>query len=144
MGLAPAPGPNPAPPRPSDLADATLHLTVEGLRAPRGTLRLCVWDSAEGFPECKPGVNARRIAVKAADETVELDIESLHSGSYGISIIHDENDNRRLDKALFGLPTEGVGFSNDASAPFGPPSFRRVRFDVAGDTAQTIRLKYYL
>ena len=24
---------------------------------------------------------------------------------------------------LFGAPTEGYGFSRDASAPFGPPSF---------------------
>ena len=142
MGMTPVPPQSASPP--NSVRDATLHLTLEGLRGARGTVRLCIWASDEGFPDCKSSASAMRVHAPATGERVELDVPNLAPGDYGVSVIHDENDNRELDKAIFGLPTEGVGFSNNASAPFGPPAFQRVQFHVAGETEQTIRLKYYL
>lgn len=138
LGTAPASPPN------SGGNTATLHVVLEGLRSAEGSVRLCIWSEGAGFPDCKSSGSVTRISARAAAETVKVDIAALPPGAYGISVIHDENDNRKLDKSFIGLPTEGVGFSNNASAPFGPPSYADVRFPVTGDTHETIRLRYYL
>jgi uncharacterized protein (DUF2141 family) len=45
-----------------------------------------------------------------------------------------------VDRNFIGLPTEGVGFSNNAPVPFSGPSFREAAFTYAGGE-QTISLK---
>ncbi|MGB3721747.1 MAG: DUF2141 domain-containing protein [Pacificimonas sp.] len=121
-----------------------LHLTLEGLRSAKGSVRICLWSDGDGFPDCASNAGVKRLAAVALGETVTLDVSGLKPGRYGVSVIHDENDNRRLDKSFIGLPTEGVGFSNNASAPFGPPKFGKVAFPVTAETSQTIKLRYYL
>ncbi len=123
---------------------ADLQLTLEGLRSTKGSVRLCLWTDGTGFPDCQKNQTVKRLETSVSATTVTLDVSGLRPGSYGISVIHDENDNHRLDKSFIGLPTEGVGFSNNASASFGPPKFRKVSFTVSGDTSQTIKMRYYL
>nr|WP_255536597.1 DUF2141 domain-containing protein [Pacificimonas pallii] len=124
-------------------AGPRLHLTLHGLRSSQGHVRVCLWSNGDGFPDCRKNSGVTRLAAPAA-ETVTVDVTDLPPGNYGISVIHDENDNRRLDKGFMGLPSEGVGFSNNASAPFGPPKYAKVRFALTGETEQVIRMKYYL
>lgn len=73
-----------------------------------------------------------------------IDITGLPPGDYAISAIHDENDNKKLDKSFIGMPTEGVAFSNNAKVSFGPPKFEKVRFHVEGETTQMMRMRYFL
>jgi uncharacterized protein (DUF2141 family) len=57
--------------------------------------------------------------------------------------MHDENNNGKLDVNFLGIPTEGVGASNDAKAMFGPPTFDAAKFVVAAPGAsRTIRIVY--
>ncbi|MEM7711519.1 MAG: DUF2141 domain-containing protein [Pseudomonadota bacterium] len=140
-----------------------LHLVLEGLRSTKGSLRVCLWSDGEGFPDCRKNTHVQRVNVAAdaamnglangvagtsgedgEERIVTLDLTDLPAGEYGISVIHDENDNRRLDKGFIGLPAEGVGFSNNAKATFGPPKFKKARFPVAGETAQRIKIRYFL
>ena len=83
------------------------------------------------------------LAAPAAPE-VRLVVEGLAPGSYAVSVIHDENGNRRLDKNFVGIPTEGVGFSHNPRVTFGPPAFARASFDATREATQTIRMKYFL
>ncbi len=39
--------------------------------------------------------------------------EGLQPGTYAVRLMHDENDNGKLDRNLVGMPTEGYGFSNN-------------------------------
>ena len=65
-------------------------------------------------------------------------------GEYAISLLHDENGNGKVDKALF-LPTEGFGFSRDARVRMGPPKFSDAAVDIgAKDRQLTIRMRYML
>jgi uncharacterized protein (DUF2141 family) len=47
----------------------------------------------------------------------------LETGIYAISIIYDENNDGKLNTNFIGIPTEHIGFSNNATGVFGPPSF---------------------
>ncbi|WP_240334351.1 DUF2141 domain-containing protein [Sphingobium estronivorans] len=72
-------------------------------------------------------------------------LPSLPAGRYAAQAFLDENGNGKVDRALFGIPREGVGFSNDAKIGFGPPKFAEAAFSHDGG-AQTIHfnLRYFL
>jgi uncharacterized protein (DUF2141 family) len=55
-------------------------------------------------------------------------------------VVHDENGDDELEKNIFGFPKEGLGFSNDASISFGPPSFSKASFPM-GKKNKTITVK---
>ncbi len=119
-----------------------LHLKIEGLRSEKGSIRICLWRDDAGFPDCKHNPHVATYVLTAKDPALEID--ALPAGKYGISAIHDENDNKKLDKSFIGLPTEGVAFSNNAKINFGPPKFAKVQFSVDGDTRQTLKMRYFL
>jgi uncharacterized protein (DUF2141 family) len=47
--------------------------------------------------------------------------------------MHDSNSNQKLDTNWIGIPKEGYGFSNNAKATLGPPSFDQVKFNLKGE-----------
>ena len=80
----------------------------------------------------------------AAAKSVTVRLQNIAPGTYGLSLIHDENANGRLDK--FGpIPKEGFGFSRNPSIRFGPPAFNDVSFAVgAGRSSHAVRVRYLL
>ena len=64
----------------------------------------------------------------------------MRPGRYAAQVFYDENGNHKVDRALFGIPKEGVGFSRDARIKLGPPKWADAVFDYAGGE-QIIRLK---
>lgn len=67
--------------------------------------------------------------------------DDVPSGTYAISLFHDENDNNELDMFLGFYPKESTACSNNAPARFGPPSWEDAKFEVNGKTIkQTIKL----
>ena len=124
-------------------APVTVRIVLTHLRSSAGEVRLCVWHEAAAFPDCEKGKNVRSLSA-AASPTVTVELKDLQPGTYAVSAIHDENDNRVLDKGRFGLPTEGVGFSRNPAIVFGPPSFKAARFAAEADTTATIQMKYFL
>lgn len=114
----------------------------EGLRSPKGVLRICVTTNPAKFPDCKGDPTAVTRSISAASPHLEL--AGLPTGDYAIAVIHDENGNGKLD-TFAGIPREGVGFSRNPKLSFGPPRFDSARFPVSGAaTPQTIKLKYFL
>ena len=79
-----------------------------------------------------------------AASTHEFRFDALPVGSYAIAVIHDENDNARLDTVL-GIPREGFGFSRNPAIGFGPPRFTAARFAIDdGHNEQDVRMRYLL
>jgi uncharacterized protein (DUF2141 family) len=74
-----------------------------------------------------------------------ITVRGIPAGRYAIQAFHDENSNGDVDRGLFGMPKEGVGFSNDAKISFGPPKFADAVFAFDGNS-KTIQLKmrYFL
>ena len=122
---------------------AEVEIRLEGLRNARGSVRLCLTRDPAHFPACSGDSRAVRRVVPA-DRAVSIRLAGLAPGGWALSVIHDENDNRRLDKFM-GIPTEGFGFSRNPRLRFGPPRFDEVRFQVAGeDLRHTVRMNYLL
>jgi len=81
--------------------------------------------------------------IKIRDTQARCDFEDIAPGTYALAVVHDENMNGKLDTNWLGIPTEGYGFSNDAKAMLGPPSFSAASFTYDGqDMELTISLHY--
>ncbi|MEO1092106.1 MAG: DUF2141 domain-containing protein [Pseudomonadota bacterium] len=120
----------------------TVDLTVrfDGIEARGGSLRVGLFDSAQGFAQREDGVVATQ-AVSADGETVVVHFDGLAPGHYAITAFHDADDDGSLDKALGVLPREGVALSNDpALVP--PPAFDAMAVDVTMDAEVTVRFRY--
>lgn len=127
---------------PGASASCTLEVTVEDLRSDKGVLRICVTAQSAHFPNCGRDPHAITRTVPAGEHLIRFD--GLAPGSYAVSIIHDANDNAKLD-TLMGIPREGFGFSRNPFIAFGPPRFSAARFQLnPGESEQTVRMRYML
>jgi uncharacterized protein (DUF2141 family) len=81
--------------------------------------------------------------IKVRDTQARCAFEDIPPGTYALAAIHDENMNGKLDANWLGAPTEGYGFSNDAKALLGAPSFSAARFRYDGQNLElAISLRY--
>jgi uncharacterized protein (DUF2141 family) len=58
------------------------------------------------------------------------------AGNYAIAFFHAEHNESQLTPGLFGKPTQGYGFSNNAAGSFGPPDFNAAAFRYDGGALQ--------
>lgn len=119
---------------------ASLQIEIDAARSDKGSFKLCLTADPDNFPRCHDDALAVRRSVPATTRVIRYD--ALPAGTYAAAVIHDENNNRKLD-TLAGIPREGYGFSRNAPVNFGPPKFTAARFALAGDAnAQQIRMRY--
>ena len=118
----------------------TLEIRVSNMRNEKGHVLAAVCTKAEFLqPHC---AYSGRAPARFGEVTIR--IEGISPGTYAIQVFHDENDNGMIDRNFFGMPTEGMGFSNDARFHFGPPRFDDAAVDVGpGERAVAIRLRYF-
>ena len=88
----------------------TLTLTITNIDKPKGHILVALFDKEGGFPEGGAELMHWEVRI-STNENVKLDIAELPYGEYAIAVYHDINDNKKLDKNLFGIPTEPYGFS---------------------------------
>ncbi|MCX7549562.1 DUF2141 domain-containing protein [Xanthomarina sp. F2636L] len=78
------------------------------------------------------------------DKTAKVTFNHLNPGIYAITILHDENNNGKIDKKfMLPLPDEGVGFSNYTD--FGlnnRPNFKKASFNLNKDTTIVVKTIY--
>ncbi len=98
-------------------------------RTRKGSLGCRLYRSADGFPETPRGVveQRRSLSVPSVNGCV---FENVAPGTYAIAIMHDENDNKKLDKNFLGVPTEGYGVSNDHTHAMSAPTWDESKFVV--------------
>ena len=95
-----------------DAADAAIDIRVTNVRSADGYVLLLLFNTADGFPNVSTkAINSARI--RATKGRVTHEIRGLAPGRYAVTVIHDENNNKKLDTNLFGIPKEGWGTSRN-------------------------------
>lgn len=118
-----------------------LKVVVTGVRGTEGALLISLFNKADGFPsESTKAIKKEKIPIQPG--ALEVIFNDLPIGNYAIAILHDENNNLKMDTRLLVLPKEGYGFSNDASARFGPPSYTQAMFYFPTTTTIRIQVRY--
>jgi len=120
-----------------------IHVKVLNIRNSVGGVACALFESPAGFPSEFLRSATNIMVIKVRHTQARCDFEDIAPGTYGLAVIHDENMNGVLDINWLGVPTEGYGFSNDARALLGAPSFSAVSFPYNGQTLDlTISLHY--
>jgi uncharacterized protein (DUF2141 family) len=114
-------------------------IEVANVRSNKGRVHVDLCTSAEFLHDC-----ARSASAPARQGTTLVMIEGVPPGQYAAQAFFDENGNDKVDRVLFGIPTEGVGFSNDAPIRMAPPKFAAAAFDHDGDQTIQLRLRYFI
>jgi uncharacterized protein (DUF2141 family) len=119
----------------------TLTVEVENNRSGKGVVRIDVCrENAFLTDKC-----AWHALAPAHPGTTVVTVTGLPAGHYAAQASLDENDNDHLDQGLFGMPKEGIGFSNNARIGLSAPKFAAAQFAFDGETRTiAIRLRYFL
>ena len=121
---------------------STLILQVKNVRNKTGVVRFALFTAQDGWPDDKTKA-ARYGSLPANGGTVTFTIAGLPPGSYGVSVLHDENENHKLDRDLFGRPKEGIGFGNNPKIGFSTPTWKQSTVHVAGASIESeVDLRY--
>jgi uncharacterized protein (DUF2141 family) len=104
----------------------TIIVEVTGIKKVKGNIAISVFNSADTFPGHDMGY--QRVSITVTAEKVVYTFSDIPSGEYAIAVYHDVNANKEFDKNALGIPQEDYAFSNNASSPFGPPSFEKAKF----------------
>ena len=118
---------------PADESVGTIVVTAVGIRTGEGgSLIFALYkDEASWLDEDKTFL---RKVVQATSDSMTVAFEGVpYDSSYAVEIIHDKNDNGKLDMRKFPYPRpkEGGGVSNNTFR-LGPPAYDKARFVLAG------------
>jgi uncharacterized protein (DUF2141 family) len=105
-----------------------IHVKIMSISNRKGTVDCALFASPAGFSREFLHSAQNAIVIKIRNTAARCDFEAIPPGTYALAVIHDENSNGKLDTNLLGIPTEGYGFSNDATALLGTPSFSDASF----------------
>lgn len=119
-----------------------IELIVEGLRG-AGHVRAGAYGDARSW--LGQTAAARCVApVQAGRARCTIQLPS--AGSYAIGLYHDADDDNELDRGVFGVPTEGYGFSRNVGGGLSAPGFAEAALQVAADALvrAVVRIRYGL
>jgi uncharacterized protein (DUF2141 family) len=89
-------------------------------------------------------VQSKEVEIDRKTMTATAVFPDLPAGAYGVSAIHDENKNGKLDFNEVGMPVEGYGHSNNPARRMGPPPFDDTKFTLSQPTTSIeIQLIYW-
>lgn len=119
-------------------AGVVLTINITNIRATTGKVHIDLCRKSEFLKTCAIVADAQPVR-----GTTTITLENVAPGDYAVQATYDQNGNGKVDRALFGIPKEGVGFSNDAPIRLGPPSWKDAVFSMSGDKAITLRMRYF-
>lgn len=125
-------------------SDTWINLTVDRVRNGKGLITATLYPNEPKRFLVKNG----SLYVASTQATAGQTRFCLHvpgPGTYAIAIYHDEDSSGTINRGgLFGIPSEAVGFSNNPTILFGPPSLRSVLVKVEhSNQSITINLRKF-
>jgi uncharacterized protein (DUF2141 family) len=116
----------------------SLKISISGFAHSDGSCRVAVYLGKAHFNDPEYAIAKESIDILDSKATWQVEIPiPLGTEQDGdavprlaVSAYHDENDNSRLDKNSFGIPTERYGFSNNPKRGYGPPKFSEAAMNL--------------
>jgi len=121
----------------------SLTVKVDKLRNSKGVVQFSLYNKDGTIPDKKYTQYFRQLTGKIRNGSAVVTFAKLPIGRYAVNILHDENQNKKIDKG-FMLPIEGVGFSNYQSIGLGNrPKFSKASFKFKTNTTKTVKVIYF-
>jgi uncharacterized protein (DUF2141 family) len=96
-----------------------------------------VYAKTDDFPGYNKSSYNKKVLAKTSEVTVTF---KLPPGEYAVGLMHDLNENGRIDKNWVGYPSEPFGFSKNFKPMMGAPKFSDCSIDLR-QGSQRIEIK---
>jgi len=117
-----------------------INVHITNLRNNKGHVLISLYKDGHGYPD-KPEMAYRISKVSISNKTTFVTFSGLPAGNYSIALLHDENNDTKMNTNFFGIPKEGYGFSNNVMGTFGPPSLSKATFHYTSDERKNIAIR---
>ncbi len=116
-------------------------INISDIRSAKGSISIMAFPDSATFKDKKP---YKRFVIdkknlKDGKITTKM---TLPPGTYGISILDDENKNGKMDFNFIGYPQEGFGFSNYYHTGFSRPKFSSFIITVVENKDMSVDIKF--
>jgi uncharacterized protein (DUF2141 family) len=119
----------------------TLRVKVTDLRSSKGSLLIGLYKDQATFSKQIPYLSKKIEKSKLRNGVVDFTL-SLPIGTYGVTLLDDENGNGKCDYGFF-LPKEGFGFSDYYHRGLSSPKFDDFGFRLLkDDQSVVVKVKY--
>lgn len=137
---APSPAQKPA------SGHTALTVNIAGLRNAKGMLNVSLFNGSKGFPLSQKDAFRSQVVpcasfASASSGKATVVFRDVPPGVYAVSLVHDENQNGKLDTYWYGKPREGSAVSNNARPKMRAPRFDEASLDLKAD--KTIELNVW-
>ena len=113
----------------------TITVNIENVMNDKGML-LASLHNSETFMK---GEGLKYVAVASKVGELTLTFENVAPGEYAIMLLHDENNNQRMDFETNGMHKEPYATTGDMEL-YGPPTYNGAKFAVADENLEfTVR-----
>lgn len=120
----------------------SLTIKVDELRNSEGVVQFALYNRDGTIPDEKFKHYYKIATSDINDGSATLTFSNLPSGIYAVNVLHDENENGKIDKGLI-LPKEGIGFSNYESIGLSNrPKFSKASFELNTDSTLRVKIIY--
>ncbi|HLV46069.1 DUF2141 domain-containing protein [Myroides odoratus] len=120
----------------------SLTVKVEKLQNSKGVVQFVLYNKEGSIPDEDYKNYYRLEKAKIVNGKSEITFKNLPKGKYAVNILHDENNNSKIDKGLL-LPKEGIGFSNYQTIGLrNRPNFSKASFELNADKTIYVTLIY--
>jgi uncharacterized protein (DUF2141 family) len=107
-----------------------IHINVKGIRNQNGHIVCGLFNAEKGYPSEPKGNALIVLKVAATKSEVACQFSSLKAGTFAVSVLHDENDNDKMDTNFLGIPKEGYGASLNHYHSTSAPTFSENKLDI--------------
>ena len=120
-----------------------VEVTVTGIKSDKGQISVGIFLDNESFDEEKEYLGYIFQKNDMQDGTITFRL-NLEPGLYGLSVLDDEDCNRKMKYGALGIPKEGFGFSDYYHTGFSKPKFDSFSFTVEKNTVKhiVVRMRY--
>ena len=113
-----------------------LTVQITNVTSEEGQIILAIYNSSENYDK---RIAFQEVKLKPEIDTVIFET-NVPDGEYLVMLVHDINNNGKLDTSFIGMPKEPVGLSNYDGKGI-PGKFKKHKFSVNENTEIIIPLK---
>lgn len=113
---------------------------ISNFESSKGICRACLFNDATSFTG-EGGAPYRCVQVPVTGRKVEAVFDNVTPGTYALFVLHDANNNNKMDKNFVGIPKEGYGASRNKLPFAAAPTFGDNKFSVQNNSAVRLSIR---
>jgi len=126
----------------ADEAQGRIAVTAFGFKNQEGRAIVTIYRRGAHWLDSDRAYRSQAVPVRA--DSVAVTFDGLPYDTYAVNVVHDQNENGKLDMRWFPWPRlkEGAGVSNNHTRR-GPPEYDKAKFEVDRDRVSIrIQMRY--